>query len=133
MEESVDLKGDGRLLLLVVMVRLPKNGEVLHSVDTVIIGRSVSMTHFKGTMTFSIISMITTSITLIILTIYTVKVKNIWTQMLRSKEKANIIKTKKMERFNNNKIMVIISKGINGLNINKKTIIRMLLRKRNWM
>ena len=131
--ESVDLKGDGRLLLLVVMVRLPKNGEVLHSVDTVIIGRSVSMTHFKGTMTFSITSMITTSITLIILTIYTVKVKNIWTQMLRSKEKANIIKTKKMERLNNNNNMVIISKGINGLNINKKTIIRMLLRKRNWM
>jgi hypothetical protein len=102
-------------------------------VDTVIIGRSVSMTHFKGTMTFSITSMITTSMTLIILTIYTVKVKNIWTQMLRSKDKANIIKTKKMERFNNNKNMVIISKGINGLNINKKTIIRMLLRKRNWM
>jgi len=91
------------------------------------------MTHFKGTMTFSIISMITTSITPVILTIYTVKMKSIWTQMLRSKDKANIIKTKKMERFNNNKIMVIISKGINGLNINKRTIIRMLLRNRNWM
>lgn len=102
-------------------------------VDMVIIGRNVSMIHFKGTMTFSIISMIMTSITMIILTIYTVKVKNIWIQMLRNKDKANIIKTKKMERFNNNKIMVIIFKGINGLNINKRTIIRMLLRKRNWM